>query len=123
LLNRSVSVENTVPAPQPVAQYTFNISGKYTPEEKSPTHQTGPGIEQAKVLASQVKMSPGAVSQVPESRTETPLEVPERVLQFRQLPLPVVLLPELLWPVRTQPCQKDGGPKPLSVLVCAAGWL
>ena len=78
--------------------------GKNTSWE-SPTHQTGPTTLQVKEVASQVEMSPGAVSQVLESRTKTPELLLERLLQFRQLPMPVVVLPELLWPVRTRPYQ------------------
>src|SRR4030042_1759507 len=96
------------------------MSGRYT-AEKSPTHQIGPVKLQVKEVASQVKISPGLVSQLLESRTETPLLVPELLLQFKQLPLPATLLPELSCPVRTQPYQKEGGPWPLSALVYAAG--
>ena len=73
-------------------------------------HQTGPLKLQLKEVASQVPMSPGAVSQVLESRTATVESAPLVLVQLLQLPVPVVALLEADHPVRTQPYQKDGGP-------------
>ena len=55
-------------------------------------------------------MSPGAVSQALLSLTETPYAVLSLLVQLLQLPVPVVVDDELAKPVRTQPCQFEGGP-------------
>ena len=86
------------------------------------THQTGPMALQGKSVASQMPpTSAGGDSQVRVRRTETPVSEAEVLVQLLQLSNVPVLAFERLWPVRTQPYQKEGGPCPLSALVWASG--
>ena len=68
-------------------------------------HQTGPVKSQVKVVGSQDEIKGWDTSQLFHSRTETPELALVLLLQFKQLPWPVVALPELSYPVRTQPYQ------------------
>jgi hypothetical protein len=53
-------------------------------------HHTGPIVLQVNEVASQVEISPGAVSQALLSLTETPYAVLSLLVHLLQLPVPVV---------------------------------
>jgi hypothetical protein len=59
-------------------------------------HHTGLTTLQVNEVASQVEISPGAVSQALLSLTETPYAVLSLLVQLLQLPVPVVEDDELL---------------------------